>query len=135
MLCVPSDIPIIISVIFSTFNSSISLSFPDLWLDSFFSLDFGPRLTGDTSLSFQSSSVPLSGFDFSHGTLLVLSSVKDGPCDLSWIFLGFKKLFGFSVDQDDLFTISSDVSFSVAWVDGEPRKLANFGSHFMKKNV
>jgi len=112
-------------------NSQVSLGFPDFWLDGLFSLDFGPRLSSDTSLGFECSSVPLSGLDFSHGTFLVLPSVKDGPGDLSRILLGLEFLFGFTVDQDDSFTVSLDVGFTVARVDGHSGEVANFGSHFV----
>jgi len=65
----------------------------------------------------------------------VLSSVKDGPCDLSRILLGLELLFGFTVDQDDSFTVSLDVGFTVARVDGHSGEVANFGSHFIRETV
>ena len=107
---------------FWTVYSQVSLGFPDFWLDGLFSLDFGPRLSSDTSLGFECSSVPLSGLDFSHGTFLVLSSVEDGPGDLSRILLGLELLLRFTVDQDDSFTIGLDVQggflrMSDLWVE------------------
>ena len=59
----------------------------------------------------------------------MLSSVKNSPSDLSWIFLVFQQSFGLAVDKDDLFTIGSDVGFTVAWVDGETGEMADFRSH------
>merc|ERR1711912_145259 len=76
-------------LLFSSGDGGVPLGFPDFWLDGLFGLDFSPRLAGNTSLGFQGSSVSLSAFDFGHGTFLVLSSVKDSPGDLSWIFLVF----------------------------------------------
>ena len=92
-------------------------------------------MSSDTSLGFECSSVPLSGLDFSHGTFLVLSSVKDGPGDLSRILLGLELLFGFTVDQDNSFTVGLDVGFTMARVDGHAGEVANFGSHFIRKTV
>jgi len=90
-------------------NGQVSLGFPDFRFNGLLSLDLGPRLSADTSLGFQRSSVPLSGLDFSHGTFLVLSSVEDGPGDLSRILLGLELLLRFTVDQDDSFTVGLDV--------------------------
>ena len=65
----------------------------------------------------------------------MLSSVKDGPGDFSRIFLVFQQGLGFTVDEDDFFTVGSDVGFTVAGVNGQTGEMANFGSHFMEKQL
>merc|ERR1719219_2031806 len=114
---------------FSGVDSSITLSFPDLGLDGLLGLNLGPALSSNTSLRFERTSRSLSGIDFSHGTLLVLSSVEDSPCDLSRVLLFLEQSLGLAVDQDDLFAIKPDKRFAMSRVDLETRKLANFRSH------
>ena len=62
-------------------------------------------------------------------TSCFLMSVKDGPGDLSWVLLALEQLLGFAVDEDDLLAIGLDVGLTVAWIDFQTGKVANFGSH------
>ena len=66
----------------------------------------------------------------------MLSSVENGPRDLSRVLLGLELFLGFTVDQDHSFTVGLDVGFTVARVDGHTGKVADFCSHlevFLKK--
>merc|ERR1719219_330856 len=110
-------------------DSSITLSFPDLGFNGLLGLDLGPALSSNTSLRFERTSRSLSGIDFRHGTLLVLSSVEDSPCDLSRVLLVLEQSLGLTVDQDDLLAIESDKGLAMSRVDLKTRKLADFRTH------
>merc|ERR1711970_604321 len=73
-------------------DGGITLSLAHLWLDGLLGLDLSPRLTGNATLRLERTSRSLSRVDLSHGSLLVLAAVEDGPGDLSRVLLGFQQL-------------------------------------------
>merc|ERR1719291_542311 len=102
-------------------DGGITLSLAHLWLDGLLGLDLSPRLTGNATLRLERTSRSLSRVDLSHGTLLVLAAVEDGPGNLSRVLLGFQQLLRLAVDEDDLLAIEAHVALSMSWVDLETR--------------
>ena len=68
-------------------------------------------------------------------TLLVFSSVKNSPSELSWVLFIVVKSGTLGAQQSALLSIVGDRKHTVAGVDFQAGKEAQFGSHILRPKL
>ena len=68
-------------------------------------------------------------------TLLVFSSVKNSPSELSWVLFIVVKSGTLGAQQSALLSIVGDRNHTVAGVDFQAGKEAQFGSHILRPKL
>lgn len=109
-------------------DSSISLSLSGFWLEGTSLLDQLKGSTNNGSLSLDGLSGSLLSNLLSQ-TLLVVSSVQDGPRDSSWVLSLVEQRSRLGVLESEDLGVTTDKQSTSTWVDLGTRERINFNLH------